>query len=121
LPVKPPQSPPQSSPHEAKEKTFGRIYLNDRAAGEFSNAKPAFPPGSIIVREKLLTGSDEDPASISVMIKRDRGYSPRSNDWEFFVLDGTAQKVIKSERAGSCLKCHSDAKATDMVFRPYVK
>jgi hypothetical protein len=55
------------------------------------------------------------------MIKREKGFSPKSGDWEFFVLEGTLEKVEKRETTGSCAKCHTQAGKTDWVFKTYLK
>ncbi len=67
-----------------------------------------YPPGTVL---QLI------PAE--AMVKRERGASPATNDWEFFALDvskdGAKIKArgfaeMKSALGGSCLDCHSKAK-----------
>lgn len=68
----------------------------------------AYPPGSVL---QLFPGE--------VMVKREKGASPASNDWEFFTLDVTAAGAKITQRGfgpekpvnmfGSCTSCHSQA------------
>lgn len=73
-----------------------------------------YPPGSVI---QLVP--------TEVMIKREEGYSPDTNDWEFFELNVSAQGSEISTRGfedvvnrfgGNCLDCHEKAEPQwDMV------
>ena len=69
----------------------------------------AYPPGSVL---QLFPGE--------VMVKREKGANPASNDWEFFTLDVTAAGAKITQRGfvpgkpvknmfGSCVSCHSQA------------
>ncbi len=59
------------------------------------------------------------------MVKREKGFSPKSNDWEFFVMDVTkgGAKIIQRGIDGivnfegkDCLSCHAQAQPKwDMV------
>lgn len=107
--------------HEKTAQTFARVYVNSIGQTEAEKENPRFAPGSIIVREKLLFGNDTEPQLVAVMIKRKKGFSPRTGDWEFFVLDGKDLKMQKRETKGDCAKCHTQAQKTDWVFRDYLK
>lgn len=112
---------PPKNPHEKGNQTFARIYANELASSEIKRAKPNFPIGSIIVREKLLKETDETPEVVTVMIKHEKGFSPKSGDWEFFVLQGELGKIKEQQTVGSCSKCHTQVKENDWVFRTYLK
>ena len=75
----------------------------------------------MIVREKLLAATDEKPELVTVMVKREKGFSRKTNDWEYFIVNGELSKVMLAEKTGSCSKCHAQAAETDMVFRTYLK
>ena len=77
----------------------------------------AFPVGTVIVRETRLEPDDETPLTVLAMIKRDKGFNPKGNDWEFIEADGLDLKIVKRQTTGSCLDCHSKAKTGDFVFR----
>jgi hypothetical protein len=116
------EKPPKNkNPHEIGVQSFARVFANEAALREISKAEPSFAAGSIIVREKLLQESDATPAAVTVMVKREKGFSPKTGDWEFFVLDGALGKVEKRETTGACAKCHTQAEKTDWVFKTYLK
>ncbi len=80
----------------------------------------SFPLGSIIVREKLWRSDSTEPALVTAMIKRERGFSPATNDWEFFVIDRGLTRIKDRDTVGSCASCHINAKETDWVFKTYL-
>jgi len=99
--------------------TFGRVYVNGIARTNFFYNTPAFPQGSIIVREKL-PNVDSHPDIIMAMVKREVGFNSASGDWEFLVLDGRDLALRSRESVGSCASCHARAKDTDWTFRSYM-
>lgn len=107
--------------HEKTAQTYARVYVNDIGQAEAEKENPQFAPGSIIVREKLKFGTDAAPELVIAMVKREKGFSRKSGDWEFFVLDGASLKMQKRETKGDCAKCHIQAQNTDWVFRTYLK
>ncbi len=118
-PPKPKKKP--KNPHKAEISTFGVVFANDLANAEIEKDKPKFPVGSIIVREKNLTENAETPETVIAMVKRKKGFSKKTGDWEFFTFDGKDLKVQKRETKGNCADCHSNTKKTDWVFRDYLK
>lgn len=111
----------KAATHEDRGKSFGVVYVNSLARG-FVNAEPSFqfPPGAIIVREKLAKANDVRPQLLTVMIKRVRGFNPKANDWEFLMLDGATNKILERQKEGSCLGCHVSQKQRDFVYAPGV-
>lgn len=101
--------------------TFGVVYANDLAKLEIEKEKPSFPVGSIIVREKNATATSELPQTVIAMVKREKGFSTETGDWEFFTFDGADLKMQKRETKSDCAKCHVNAEKTDWVFRDYLK
>jgi hypothetical protein len=120
-PIPPPAEKPQKNPHQKGNQTYTRVYANEAASAEIYRAAPRFPAGSIIVREKLLAADAEQPELVAVMVKRDKGFSRRTGDWEYFVVEGDLSKISKRETTGSCARCRADAAATDYVFKTYLK
>jgi hypothetical protein len=58
------------------------------------------------------------------MVKREKGFNPEGNDWEFFVLGVNADSSTRIEKRGKgevaniglpCQTCHSAANAFDLV------
>ncbi len=76
-----------------------------------------FPTGSIIVREKLLTPTAPSPEILVVMVKREKGFNPKANDWEFLTVSGDMKKIEKREKEGKCQACHASEASNDFVFR----
>jgi len=109
------------NPHEKGVKTYARYYANELAQGEIYKDAPRFPEGSMIVREKLLNAGDTAPELVTVMVKREKGFSPKTGDWEYLVVEGGLSKIKKREKTGSCSQCHANAESTDFVFKTYLK
>ena len=73
-----------------------------------------WPPGSVVQR---IPGE--------AMVKHHKGYSPATNDWEFFLLDVSPKSTriagrgftnVINEFGGNCLTCHSGAEPRwDMI------
>jgi hypothetical protein len=98
--------------------TFGFAYVNDTARESMFSKKTAkFPTGSILVREKLLTPTAPGPDVLVVMIKREKGFNPKANDWEFLTVSGDTKKIEKREKEGKCRACHASEASNDFVFR----
>lgn len=107
-----------SNPHRQK---YFTVYVNDVGQQAMTGqAKPQFPQGSIIVKEKLPDETASAPELLTVMIKREAGFNPQSGDWEYLVFDGTATKIAARGKLESCQSCHAANKATDYVFRSYL-
>lgn len=119
-PPKPEKKKP-ISPHQPDIYTFGEVYANDLAKAEVEKEKPEFPVGSIIIREKNLTRDAETPETVIAMIKREKGFSKKTGDWEFFVFNGKDLKIQSRETKGNCAACHTNARETDWVFLEEIK
>lgn len=119
--------PPKPAPkktdaiHEGAS-SFGVVYVNGLGRESMSAEPPKqFPPGAVIVREKLAQADDAQPQLLTVMIKRARGFNSKANDWEFLTVDGTMTKILKRQKQGSCLDCHKSQKERDFVYPPPAK
>lgn len=118
-------APPSASRIDASNNPHGQkyftVYVNDVGQPAMTaQAKPHFPQGSIIVKEKLPDERATAPELLTVMIKREAGFNPQSGDWEYLVFDGTATKIAGRGKLESCQSCHAMNKATDYVFRSYL-
>jgi hypothetical protein len=114
----PPAAPKKKkATHDDDVRIFGVVYANALANDAFKSlGEKRFPPGSIIVREKLAKADDTQPQLLTAMIKRSRGFNPKANDWEFLMIDGTMSKILEQPKQGSCIKCHASQKQRDFVF-----
>ncbi len=107
--------------HEETAASYGVVYVNELARHALlEQKKPQFPVGSIIVREKLLQQDDAKPQLLVVMVKRERGFNRKANDWEFLMIDGSVSQITQRETTGSCRDCHKKQKDSDYVFRSYL-
>ncbi len=115
---RPAPSPKRDVTHDNSTQSFANVYTNDLAR-EALVAEPRiqFPRGSVILREKRPT-ADGEPELLSVMIKRQRGFNRKANDWEFLLLNGTGTKVLERQKKGSCLDCHESQVQRDYVYSP---
>jgi len=101
--------------------SFGVVYANALANAEILSNAPNFPIGSMIVREKNSTETSFVPQTVIAMVKREKGFSAATGDWEFFVLNGSDLKLQRRETVGNCAACHIQAKNTDWVFQGRLK
>jgi hypothetical protein len=109
---------PAANPHAHKYLT---VYVNDRGRGAMLEQKnPAFPEGSIIVKEKLTEKSSPTPELLTVMIKRGKGFNSANGDWEYMVMNGAGTNIAAQGKLENCQSCHSARPATDYVFRTYL-
>lgn len=72
------------------------------------------------MREKLKTEAGP-PELLTAMIKRQKGFNPAANDWEFLVLSGDATTIKKREKTGACQSCHASVSDKDFVFDNYLQ
>lgn len=107
------------NPHET---AWASVYVNARGASAMmTESHPVFPEGSMIVKTKRYVFSfGTDPAALTVMIKRAKGYNPESRDWEYLVLDGPATKIVERGKLSRCNECHEKYEDTDFVTRHYL-
>jgi hypothetical protein len=101
------------------EWVFGNVYMNSLARDVAGQPQPVYPAGAMIVREKLLAADAQKAEVLTVMIKRERGFNPAANDWEFLQVNGEASKIEKREKTGECQQCHASEKQGDFVFHKY--
>ncbi len=101
--------------------SFGVVYANDLAKAEIEKQKPRFPVGSIIVREKNAVIDSGTPETVIAMVKREKDFSRKTGDWEFFTFNGADLKMQKRETKSDCAKCHANVKESDWIFRNYLE
>jgi hypothetical protein len=113
-----PHPPGVKNPHADK---FITVYVNDlgrKAMLEMKN--PAFPKGSVIVKEKFMNQSISEPELLTVMIKREKGFNPETGDWEYMVTDGAGKTVQARGKLENCQACHLSRPGNDYIFRTYL-
>jgi hypothetical protein len=114
----PPSQLRNDSPHRDK---FIVVYVNEIGRNAMLSEKtPQFPKGSAIIKEKLSSQNSPSPELLTAMRKREKGFNPAGNDWEFFVLSGDAKQIQAQGKLENCLVCHSAKRSNDFVFRNYL-
>lgn len=109
---------PAQSPQDT---AFISVYVNPVGRrAMMSQAKPGFPVGSIIVREKFQTRGSRQPELLTVMMKREPGYDSARGDWEYMVVNGGVSEIRARGALGSCGGCHQQREADDYIFRSYL-
>ena len=109
--------PPTRSRNDkvAHATTLGFAYVNYTGRAAFNRQPFLFPVGSMIVRERLLTPTST-PDVLVVMVKHEKKFNRKANGWEFLTVNGNMTKILKREKGGACLQCHSTAADNDFVF-----
>lgn len=101
--------------------TYSNVFVNDIAKkAMLDKTMRPFPVSSVIVREQLINKDDKMPEILTIIVKREKGFNPENNDWEFLVFDGAATKIQQREKTGSCQACHAQQRTDDFVFRTYL-
>lgn len=92
-------------------------WLNDSARQAFASKQTPFPVGAAIVKEKLGNSAAFDYVLVArgVMVKREAGFDPAHNDWQFGYWTPSAGLTADQATADHCGACHAGAK-TDFVF-----
>jgi len=112
---------PLSRPANPHQNKFISVYVNETGReAMLTRLAPEFPQGSLIVKEKLGSRESQTPELLTAMLKREKGYNPKSRDWEYMVLDGAASKIVERGRLASCNVCHVAYGSSDYVTRQYL-
>lgn len=106
--------------------TYITVYVNAIGKQAMRATKNvSFPVGSVIIKEKYEIDKttykmkpNSPPKLMTVMIKRQKGYSPTTGDWEYLVTKGNGELQARGKIA-KCQNCHAKQKNTDYVFRTY--
>ena len=53
------------------------------------------------------------------MIKREKGFNPAANDWEFLLVNGDSTKITKRQKTGDCQQCHASRTSRDFIMSDY--
>lgn len=106
------------NPHRDK---YFTVFVNDIGKEAMLGQKsPAFPVGSVIVKEKLPAKDSTTPELLTVMIKQAKGFNPASGDWEYMVVDASGTKIEDRGKLENCQECHVASDDADYVFRTYL-
>jgi hypothetical protein len=105
------------NPHVSKYIT---VYVNETGRTAMLSKEPTtFPGGSIIIKEKYGREADGQSEMITIMVKREKGFSSSVGDWEFVSAE-TENAVYKNVDLSHCISCHQQRPDSDYVFRSYL-
>jgi hypothetical protein len=92
------------------------VYANSAAKAAIEGKIATFPPGSVLVKEKLLS---KKVVAITAMIRQrdDYDHSNEKNNWRYFYIDKFEE--MQFGRIESCRQCHQKAAETDFAFLKY--
>jgi hypothetical protein len=93
-----------------------RVYANATAKAAIDEKKGTFPPGSVLVKEKLMK---RKVVAITAMIRERNDYdrSHEKNNWRYFYVD--THEEMQFGRIKSCRECHKKAAETDFAVLKY--
>lgn len=94
------------------------VYANEPGVLPLFDPWGKFPEGSILIKEK--TTSTDNPQLFTGMWKREAGFFPEVNDWEFFTIDGAASKIVERGKLTRCVSCHENFQKGDHVSKEYI-
>lgn len=111
------------NPSMAPHGDYARILVNDTAMTDLA----ALAEGSIIIKRNYQSEAEEDYDSVTLMQRREAGYSPEAGDWFWakYNPDGTVQENADGDplagqiglgAAMGCIPCHGTAEGDDYVF-----
>lgn len=97
------------------------IYVNKLGEDAMlKQAKPKFPVGSIIVKERHSSSDSKKADYITVMRKLPAGTKPETGDWQYLVYARDAKIELKEHNLPDCMSCHAQWKDTDYTSREYL-
>ena len=106
--------------HPSTQGKYIRVFVNEKGKAAMFAPTPHFPPGSVVVKEKLPSASSLAPELLTVMIKRQSGFDTSKGDWEYLVTDGSGKKAYQRGKLANCQSCHLARPNSDYVFRSYL-
>jgi len=87
----------------------------------------AYPSGTVLLKENYLLapGVAPQPASVTVMLKREGGYDPAMGDWQFLQFDPAGNLLVNGNSRTpqvdtACAFCHRGMVERDYVFSTIV-
>ncbi len=96
------------------------VYVTLGGQQVMQTGKGVYPPGTIILKQKLKDAAGKKAEFFTGMVKRAKGFNPEVGDWEFFVMNSEATVARPPLSVQSCVECHAPFRATDFVSRRYL-
>lgn len=86
----------------------------------------SYPAGTILLKENYsaLKGSPKVPVSITMMIKREKGYDTQGGNWEYVQFDQMGNIMLNGHSRDAsvnkaCASCHINIAERDYIFSSY--
>jgi len=93
------------------------VFVNQTGAPTMAEVgQREFPVGTVIVKEKLLEAEATSPSALGLMIKRELGFNPEGNDWEYVYRNEQGEIFRGPERLPNCQACHLKEVGGDSVY-----
>ena len=84
--------------------------------------------GTIVLKENYLLekGIPTRPSTVTVMIKRPKGYNPDMGDWEFLQFDQQGKILLVGNNRdpvvdATCASCHKNMESRDYIFSTFYR
>jgi mono/diheme cytochrome c family protein len=107
------QAREKHGPHTAH---YIQVYGNPIAIETFGKGQGRlFPPGTVIVKEKLMASPQGMVAGVAFMMKRGTPQFASTGGWEFAYYPRSGE----SASLQACAACHRSAASKDFVFGQY--
>jgi hypothetical protein len=101
-------------------------YYQDYDEDEEELSPPEFKhysAGTIVLKENFSaqSGSPQTALTVTMMLKREKGYSPEFGDWEYAQFDREGNVLLRGkgsqpEIKKACADCHSSIAERDYIF-----
>jgi hypothetical protein len=109
------------SPHNPHWRAFFHVYVNSVGRPAMVNQRrPAFPVGTLVVKEKFPRRDAPKPELLTVMRKREKGFDAANGDWEYLAQELPGGRLKAPENLKKCQSCHRKVSERDYVFRDYL-
>ncbi|AOT08085.1 cytochrome P460 family protein [Pseudoalteromonas luteoviolacea] len=83
----------------------------------------AYKPGTIVLKENFSSqsGAPHDALTVTMMIKREKGYSKGFGDWEYVQFDKEGTIILSGKGSEPAIKhmcsnCHASIEERDFIF-----
>lgn len=110
--------PTGSPPHTGY---YCHVFVNENARETIESGSGKYPIGSLIIKQKYNSQFVRSTELFTIMRKMKDGYDDENGNWEYSVVDSTAEQLLLQGREKSCIACHTLCKNTDYVSRAYLK
>ena len=106
--------------HGPHASTLIRVFVNRVGEAAFlPDRKGSFPPGTVIIKEKLSADSPVSPGfAFGAMVKHAAPAFSRTGGWQFLYAERT-ESLKWRNGAQACSSCHATRRSTDFVFAGY--